>query len=127
MCIRDRNEHDYYLELHERLQKLKQEEATWKKAIAEGKLPNDLHNEDEVKMKEEKLFALQKRIAKQEAMGRRTIEELNVQIADYILRIKEEEEKCKQSSERLALVRNKVKHSKLQPISVKDLKAKPAC
>eukprot|EP00826_Nyctotherus_ovalis_P019595 TRINITY_DN16062_c0_g1_i2.p1 TRINITY_DN16062_c0_g1~~TRINITY_DN16062_c0_g1_i2.p1 ORF type:complete len:114 (+),score=31.13 TRINITY_DN16062_c0_g1_i2:380-721(+) len=38
-----KNEHDYYLELHERLQKLKQEEATWKKAIAEGKLPNDLH------------------------------------------------------------------------------------
>jgi len=116
-----KNEHNCYLKLQERLQKLKQKEITWKKAIAENKLPTDELNNEADKIK---ILDLQKKVMKQKIIGKKTIDELNVQIANYLSKIKEEEEKYKQSSERLALLRNMIKHNKLQPINSNEIQAK---
>jgi chromosome segregation ATPase len=115
-------QHVSLLDLQEKLQKLKEEKAQWKKAIAEKQAGPGADKETKEKKSEEEILknsirSLRKRIEIERANSRKATDGLKTELAQLQTQIKEAEQENKLNVAKLKELKPMLRHNQLKPIA----------
>ena len=115
-------QHVNLLDLQERLQRLKEEKAQWKKAIADKQTAPGAEKEGKDKKSEEDILknsirSLRKRIEFERANSKKTTDTLKAELAQLQTQIKEAEQENKLNVAKLKELKPLLRHNQLKPLA----------